>query len=352
LTNALGPTRVADSAESTTSTLAPEEGFVNGVAGPVLGADVHGGLVLLGAATMRRVDLFTGAVEEIDLDRVLHGDPEDRSQHLVIGGGLVSLLEPFGCSSTQLCARPAALVITDLRTGSQSQVLIEPAIVDEAHIAGAAGPDSVWLATYPGPDGSSAIEVGLNGEVRRRIELPPEFSVRWARSDELFLDSVDGSWRYDASTGEATRLAGELVSDRSPLLITVSCESNLDCRVEVDVGDGPTAVDGLRASEVTNGSMFVAPDLTAILAHNYETNDFTYFDLSSGTRVELGEIDIDPYAGVVWVPDSPWIIGLAGPRVGGLVSLTAVNVQTAEQLELVTPYRSIAGTIFVAAPPA
>ena len=56
-------------------------------------------------------------------------------------------------------------------------MLIEPEIVDEAHIAGAAGPDAVWLATYPGSDGSSATEVDLNGEVRRLIPLPAEFSV-------------------------------------------------------------------------------------------------------------------------------------------------------------------------------
>jgi hypothetical protein len=334
----------AGSAASTTSTPVTEQGFLNGVAGPVLGADVHGELVLL-QSTMRRVDLFTGAVEEIDLDQWLRGG-------LVVGGELVSLLEPVGCSSTQLCARPAALVVTDLRTGSQRQVQIEPEIVDEAHIAGTAGPDSVWLVTYPGPNGPSAIEIDLNGEIRRQIELPPEFWVQSAQGDELFLDSVDGSWRYDATTGEATRLAGEFVSERSPLLIKVSCEPSLECRVEADLGDGLTPMDWIGASELTSGSAFVAPDLTAILVHYYDSNEFTYFDLSSGTRVELGEIEIDPYRGVVWVPDSPWIIGYGGQPMDLTAVLTAVNVQTAEQLELNLPFGSLFDPILVAAPPA
>ena len=165
----------------------------------------------------------------------------------------------------------------------------------------------------------------------------------------MFLDSVDGSWRYDASTGDVTRLAGELVSDRSPLLINVSCESSLECFVEVDSGDGLTPADWIRASDLTSGSAFAAPDLTRIVIHCYHSNELTYFDLSSGIRVELGEVDIDPYRGVFWVPDSPWIVGFGGQPGGGLI---AINVQTAEQLELDMPFGDVFEGFLVAAPPA
>jgi hypothetical protein len=112
--SAASPTTTgAAPAESTTSASATEQRFLNGVAGPVLDADVHGGLVVLSGLTMRRVDLSTGAVKEIDVDRRL-GD----GAGVVVGDELVSLFEPFGCSSTQLCTVPAALVITDLRSGS------------------------------------------------------------------------------------------------------------------------------------------------------------------------------------------------------------------------------------------
>ena len=99
---------------------------------------------------------------------------------------------------------------------------------------------------------------------------------------------------------------------------------------------------------MTSGSVFVAPDLTGIVVHYYDSNELTYFDLSSGTRRELGEIEMDPYRGVVWVPDSPWIVGVGGSPGG----LTAVNVQTAEQLELDLPPGGLFEPKLVAASPA
>jgi hypothetical protein len=341
-----------DSSASPTSTPVTEQRFVNDVAGPVLGADVHGGLVLLGLATMRRVDLSTGALEMIHLDHPLFYREGDGS--VVIGGELVSVgpLPSEFDSVSDTSDAISVLVVTDLMTGSQRQVPIDVKLF-ESRVVGAAGPDAVWLATNPGLNGVLALEVDLkDGEVRRRIELPREFWVHWAGGNELFLDSVDGSWRYDASTDDVTRLAGTFVSDRSPLLITVSCESSLECRVDVDLEDGLTPTHESLADSVTDGSVFVAPDLTHVLVHHYDSNEFEYFDLSSGTRLELGEIGIDPGAGVVWVPDSPWVVGVANPRLGGRVWLIAVNAQTAEQLEFDTGYRSIIGSILVLGPPA
>ena len=57
-------------------------------------------------------------------------------------------------------------------------------------------------------------------------------------------------------------------------------------------------------------------------------------DLDTGDRVEFGELPIEPYLGIVWVPDTPWLIAV-GDRASR--ELVAVNTSTAAILELDLP---------------
>jgi hypothetical protein len=296
---------------------------VNNVAGPVLGADDRGVLVLLSGDSMRRVDLSTGVVDRLPLEHVLGSF--GGSDTVVVVGDLVAV-----------GGVPPGLVVTDLMTGSQRQLSVDIDFLDEMHVAGGAGPNAVWLAAHEGRRGPAAIEVDLTGKVRRQIELPPQFSVNSARGDDVYLDSADGSWRYDASTGDVARLPGRLVGDQlGPMM--VSCESTLECEVLVDLGDGPTPIDPLRADDVTDAFVSVAPDLSGALVHSYsdwpDPSPWIYVDLSSGTRVDLGDLKIRV---VMWLPVSQWIVGL-GESTASPARLIAVNVQTAEQRQLNMP---------------
>jgi hypothetical protein len=313
-----------DSADPTTT--ASEQLFVNDVAGPVLGAGVDGVVVLVADRIMRRIDLSTGAVERIDLEHNIFSwvGPESR----IVNGELVAL-----------SILGTTMVITDLSDGSQD----EPrAITDDSFdwlVAGRAGVDSVWLATYPGLDeGSAAIEVGVDGEVRRRVEIPQPFSIRWAKGDDLILESPDGSFRFDIAMGSIVRMPGAVVAFEPGLVITSSCDESLPCDVLVDRGSGAEVVDWPSASELFNSGatespIDVSPDLSGALFHVYGQSgaEYTFIDLHTGSRVDLGDLEIDPYLGVVWVEGSRWIIGqLEGYHRGDL----AIDTQTGAQVEL------------------
>jgi len=325
---ATSTTAVATTASPTTGapTTTSEEGFVNGVQGPVLGDGVDGVLVQIGALSMRQIDLSTGAIERIALEYPVYAD-EDQSG-IVVNGNLVS--SSFSGK---------AITITDLSDGSQRELID---VIDGSlwwRVVGLAGVDSVWVATYPEPDqASEAIEVGLDGEVLRRIEIPQPFSIDWAEGDELILDAPDGSWRYDTSTGVAARMLHAVVASASGFVVTSSCTESLQCDALLDRGSGPEVVDWLSASDEFDGPIDLSPDLSGALIHVYRQDDdsfeFSYIDLGTGSRVDLDEAGIDPDSGVVWVEGSRWIIGQdeSSPR-----ALLAIDTETGTQVNLGLP---------------
>lgn len=350
-------TAVVTTTGSTTTgapTTASEQRFVNDVQGPVLGNGVDGVLVHINVRAMQRIDLATGVVELIDLEHPVYWDGPQSS--IVVNGRLVAVGAPTG----PLRSRST---ITDLSNGSQRQLID---VIDgslEMHVAGRAGVDSVWLATYPEPDGVSvAIEVGLDGEVRRRVEMPQPFSIEWADGDELILGSVDGSFRYDTATGVAVRTPGPVVASARDLVVTVSCDESLQCEVLLDRGSGPEIVDWPSASELFNGSldgsMEISPDLSGALVHVYREGDaesspqggaeFGYIDLGTGSRVDLGHLPIEPYLGVVWVEGSRWIIGRDDTSPGALL---AIDTETGTQVDLELPPSGIRSESFTAFTP-
>jgi hypothetical protein len=326
----LTSTRVVTTTASTTTastttgaeTTASEQLFVNGVQGPVLGDGVDGVLVQLFGWTMRQIDLSTGAIELIDLEHPVFGEGPELG--IVINGELVTFWE-------------SAITITDLSDGSQREPRDMTDGLFEMHIAGLAGDDSIWLVTEPGQDEQSvAIEVDLDGEVRRRIEVPRPFSIEWADGDELILGSVDGSFRYDTATGAIVRMPGAVVAFEPGLVVTASCDESLQCDVLVDRGSGAEVVDWLSTSDELDGLIDLSPDLSGALYHVYTQGgaEFTFIDLHTGSRVDLGSVPVDPYRGVVWLEGSRWIIGQPEGYGGNAL---AIDTQTGEQFDLVLP---------------
>ena len=180
------------------------------------------------------------------------------------------------------------------------------------------------------------------------MEVPQPVEIRWADGEELILDTVDGSWRYDTTTGETVRMPGRVVAFARGLVVTASCDESLECDVLVDRGNGPEVVDWLAASELFNGSIDLSPDLSGALVHVYgdEGVEFSYIDLRTGSRVDLGDLGIDPYLGVVWVEGSRWIIGQneSSPYVE-----VAIDTETGTQVDLELPARSIGSEAFIMA---
>jgi hypothetical protein len=121
------------------------------------------------------------------------------------------------------------------------------------------------------------------------------------------------------------------------LVITVSCEESLRCDVLLDRGNGPEVVDWPSASELfINGSIDVSPDLSGALVHVYGEQDaveFSYIDLRTGSRVDLGEPGIEPYLGVIWIEGGRWIVGQR--RIGN--DFMAIDIETGAQVKLDWP---------------
>ncbi len=332
-------TVVATTASTTTGapTTTSEQLFVNNAAGPVLGEDVGGVLVRIGGSTMQRVDLSTGAIERIDLEHLVFFDGPDSG--IVVDGKIVAI-----------SASGSVVIITDLSDGSQLEPLSISADSVDMDVAGRAGVDSVWLATHPEADQiSAAIEVDFAGEVRRRVEIPRPFGIRWAEGDNLILDSPDGTWLYDTATGETVRMPGQVVAFEPGFVITSSCDESLECDVLLDQGNGPEMVDWLSASDDFDGPIDVSPDLSGALLHTYTQAGgyFTFVDLHTGARVDLGNLRIDPYNGVVWVEGSRWIIGQSE---GSLATL-AIDTQTGTQVDLALPRLRTSRSLLAFIPP-
>jgi hypothetical protein len=312
-------------------TTTSEQLFVNDAAGPVLGEDVGGVLVRLGGSIMQQVDLSTGAIERINLEHSVYFSDEGQSG-IVVNGNAVTWSPLLG----------TLITVTDLSNGSQRQ---PRDITDEnepffRHVAGRAGEDSVWLAT----DSDfgwirEAIEVDVEGEVRRRVEIPRQFEIRGAEGDDLILDSPDGSWRYDTDTGVAVRMPGPVLAFAPGFVITSSCDESLQCELLLDQGNGPEVVDWLSASDEFDDPIDVSPDGSGALLHTdtQGNREFTYIDLHTGSRVDLGNLPIDPDRGVVWVEGSRWIIG----QNDGSNRTFAINTETGTQVDLALPRLSI-----------
>jgi hypothetical protein len=122
--------------------------------------------------------------------------------------------------------------------------------------------------------------------------------------------------------------------------------------VLLDQGSGPEVVDWLSANDVFDGSIEgpidVSPDLSGALVHVYGEQDveFSYIDLHTGSRVDLGRLPIDPYLGVVWVEGSRWIIG----QDESSRMVLAIDTETGAQVDLELPpsrYRSESFMAFI-----
>jgi hypothetical protein len=323
-------------AQTTTS----EQLFVNDGAGPVLGDDVEGVLVGISGLIMHQIDLSTGAIERINLEHGVYTGEEQFD--IVVNGNLVAL---------SVAGR--LITITDLSNGSQRRIVSTSGSSDdsvEGHVAGRAGEDSMWLATDPDADQiSEAIEVDVGGEVRRRVEIPRPFSIGWAVADELILESPDGTWRYDTATGVTERMLGTVLAFAPGFVITTSCDESLRCVVRLDQGSGPEVVDWLGASDVFDGSIDLSPDGSGALLHVYTQAgpEYTFIDLQTGSRVDLGRLPIEPDRGVVWVDGSRWIIGQNDSP-----NMTfAIDTQTGTQVDLAFPRRRNSGSFLAFIPP-
>jgi hypothetical protein len=335
------PTTVVTTTTATTTGAQPttsEQLFVNDVSGAVLGEDVDGVLVQFAGSIMRHVDLSTGAVDIIDLEQHVYqwAGPEAS----IVDGKLVS----FSGSGR-------VMIITDLSDGSQreSRDITDDSI--EIHLVGRAGSESVWLATDPEPDQiSEAIEVGLDGEIRRRVEIPRPFEIRWAEGHDLILDSPDGTWRYDTETGATVRMPGQVLAFEPGFVLTSSCDESLQCGVLLDRGSGPEVVDWVSASDDFDGPIDLSPDLSGALLHVYGEQDgaeFSYIDLRTGSIVDLGNLRISPDRGVVWIEGSPWIIG---QNETSNIKL-AIDTQTGTQVDLALSRRRNSESFLAFIPP-
>ena len=307
---------------TTTTTIVPGPDHVNDSAEPPLGEPYEVFLVGFGEETMWQVDLTSGLIESFDLQYQVF--PYGPYETVVLAGTLVASAGPVH-------------VLTDLATGEQRTLPpVDDLRTDLMFAAGRAGPESIWLAGHQGSDESSVREVTLDGEVLGGFEIPPGFWVLWALDRYVYLGSPDGSFRYEASTGEVTELAGSVISDPSALLVMVSCGADLECHIDVDRGDGPERVEWLGDAVMLDGSVHVAPDQSGLLVHSYADFgiEFWYVDLVNGSTTELGMVPLAPYAGIAWVPDSSWVVGEDDRDRSRWVAL---NVETGAQVTMPLP---------------
>ncbi|MGI9605135.1 MAG: hypothetical protein ACR2P0_03255 [Acidimicrobiales bacterium] len=293
------------------------EGFVNGAPGPVIGEGVRGTVVQIAGRTMQRIDLHTGAVETLDLDQSVVWQGPDSA----------AMVADWHVSTTH----QGGLLFTNIVDGSQRAA---PVIQSSfgTRIVGA-GDDSVWLASWPGASDPLAIEITLDGSIGREIELSPSFWLQGARGDQLLLQSVDGSWFYDAATGEAVRSPDTILAIGPELLLTSSCYPDLTCEVFADHGTGPRVVKGFDTFSSFGSMPFVSPDGTQALLQTFHERgpESSIVDLRTGETVDLGSLRLEPYLGFVWITDAPWFIGRDQTSRNHLV---AVNTETGGQVEI------------------
>ena len=244
----------------------------------------------------------------------------------------------------------------NLRTEVESDAMPFGEPVDERVdwlIAGSGGPDSVWVV--PNPDffdqGGGVLDssvptvlrVDFAGRTLQSFEFEEPFSVRFADESSLYLDGPGGSSVFDTVTGEVTELNGQIIETNSDAVLLLSCDPTLECQVSIDTGTGMAPTTALTSADVTNGALHIAPDFTNALVHSYTDDDrveLTYIDLVTGNRSEL-QWQIDPYRGVVWVPDTPWVVGVGVADTPdeqfGFGDLTAMNTDTGAIVELRLP---------------
>ncbi len=316
----------------TTTTTVP--GFVGGTPGPVLGDEISGLLVQFGYDEMRHIDLATGAIREFDLEHPLAfgwGWPEPAA---IIDGRYVQ-------------ASRGRLIVTDLRTGVQQEPVgfladaprFEP---PEFRVVGRAGPDSVWVANEPWPDGESVVmEVGLDGVVRNRLDLPAAAFVVRADGHELILETIDGWWRYDASAGLAGRMPAGVIASTPGFVLYTSCENLHDCEVVLEDREGDFVAVDVDPRDLSFSDVQISPDGRGLLVakHSEYRVELSYVDLAAGTRIQL-PADIDHWVGVTWIGDSGWIVGgKDGPR----SRLTAMHITTGEVVEMELGRRDAVG---------
>ena len=318
-------TSATSSTTAATTSLSPATLFVNDTPGPVLGDGVDDVVVGIRDRTMFRLDLATGEVSSISLERSV--DSVGPESTVVIDGEFVST-SPSG-----------ALVMTDLTTGAQRETAdLGLSTIIGAQVIGAAGSDSIWVVVAGSDGPTTAIEVDLADGILQSFEFPQPFWVQSARGHELYLHSPSGSWRFDTTTGTVEELGGQITRSDPTTLLVITCEPTLECGVEIYTSTGLAPLPFLSSTEVANDSVHVSPDFTEALVHHNGTApnpESTHVDLATGKRVELGAVPISPYFGILWIPDSPWIIG---PEEDG-PDLTAVNTETGDQLKLDLPGR-------------
>ena len=238
-----------------------------------------------------------------------------------------------------------ALHTVNLTTGAELDQVRMVESGTEVWIAGLAGPDSVWLfplVPYYESDGSSTVsQVDFTGESVPSFEFEPPFRVRSANGTDLYLDGPGESWVFDTITSSVTALNGEIINTNSEAVVLLSCDSTLECQVRIDTGTRLAPIPALTAADLTSGEVQIAPDLTAAFVHRggqdgFEITafEFTYIDLETGDRFELGELPIEPDPGIIWVPNTSWLIAV-GDRASR--ELVAVNTSTGSILELDLP---------------
>ena len=298
----------------------PASIYVNGVGGPVLGDGVEG--VLLGTAhlSLTLIDLATGEITFIP-----HGLP-NRGEIVAVVGDEVLFVN-------------ARLVRTiNLSTGAESDLMLwgEPDGID-TWIAGSGGTDSVWVVTEHQPTSALTVsQVDFAGHIVQSFEFEAPFWVRSANGTNVYLEGPGGSWIFDTVTSSVTALNGEIIETNSDAVVLLSCESTLECQVSIDTGAGLAPTSALTAADVADRGLHIAPDFTRALVHHYLDYgvEFTYVDLDTGDRVELGQLSIDAYRGIIWIPDTPWIIAAVDDE-----DLIAVNIETGAVVEFDLPDR-------------
>lgn len=303
--------------------------YVNGVQGPVLADGVEGVVFGVTSRRLTRIDLGNGKITTVLLSSRIDGE------HLHIGNGAVLIFDG------------RFLHTVSLTTGGHLTVGIDKSIGDVARVAGSAGADSVWLVTEEESGAVSRIwQVDFLGSLIDSFEFDAPFRVRSAYGSRVYLDGPGGSWVFDTVTSSVAALKGEIFETNSDAIVLLTCESMLECGVSIDTGSGMASTSALTAADVVGGQLHIAPDFTSAFAHRYVDDpvEFTYIDLDTGDRVEFGGLSIDTYGGIIWVPDTSWIIARSESR----TNLIAVNTDTGTSFELEFPGRGggLSGSYF------
>jgi hypothetical protein len=114
-------------------------------------------------------------------------------------------------------------------------------------------------------------------------------------------------------------------------IVVASCQPTLGCEAVVETESGLEPIPGLSSTDLVNGTLQLSPDRRQGVITDYGSGGqptVTHVDLVTGRRTDLGTTPVEPFAGVVWLGDQQWILGMS---FGGMPGLSAVDVASVEE---------------------